>query len=102
MCYRLHVTISRESHDDLRRAQDLLRHAAPTGDPAVIVARALRVLVRQLERTRRATTDRPGAARGVAPGTRRVSAAVRRQVWARDGGGARSWGRKAAARSEGF
>jgi 5-methylcytosine-specific restriction endonuclease McrA len=86
VCYRLHVTIPRESHDDLRRAQDLLRHAVPTGDPAVIVARALRVLVRQLERTRRATTDRPGAARGVAPGTRRVSAAVRRQVWTRDGG----------------
>jgi hypothetical protein len=34
-------TVSRETYDKLRHAQDLLRHTIPTGDPAVIFDRAL-------------------------------------------------------------
>lgn len=84
--YRVHITISRETHEDLRRAQDLLRHVVPTGDPAAIFSRALRLLVKQLERTRMSAVSHPRASRGVAPGSRRITAAVRRQVWARDEG----------------
>jgi hypothetical protein len=39
--YLLKVTVSRETHAKLRRAQDLLRHTVPTGDPAAILDRAL-------------------------------------------------------------
>ncbi len=47
--YSLHVTISEETHDKLRRAQDLLRHAG-AADAAVVLDRALTLLVAQLER----------------------------------------------------
>src|SRR4051794_2455754 len=84
--YRLHVTLPREAHDDLRRAQELLRHAIPSGDAAAVVGRALRLLVQQLERTRTGATLRPRRSAGVAPGSRRVPAAVRREEGGRDAG----------------
>ena len=34
--YQVQFTVSRETHDKLRRAQDLLRHSIPNGDPAAI------------------------------------------------------------------
>jgi hypothetical protein len=46
------VTVSAETHAKLRRAQDLLRHAIPDGDPAAVFDRALTVLLQQLERTK--------------------------------------------------
>src|SRR5260221_6741374 len=42
--YKVQITISRETHDKLRRVQDLLRHQLPDGDPAVVFDRALTVL----------------------------------------------------------
>ena len=54
--YSLRVTISQETHDKLRRAQDLLRHAG-TADAAVVLDRALTLLVAHLER------QKAGAAR---------------------------------------
>jgi hypothetical protein len=50
--YRIHITVSTAIHDKLRRAQDLMRHTVPDGDPAVIVGRALTLLVDMLERRR--------------------------------------------------
>jgi 5-methylcytosine-specific restriction endonuclease McrA len=50
--YSLRVTLSADAHAKLRKAQDLLRHQVPNGDPAVIVARALTLLVEQLERAK--------------------------------------------------
>ena len=50
--YSLRVTLSVEAHAKLRKAQDLLRHQLPNGDPAVIVDRALTLLVEQLERAK--------------------------------------------------
>jgi hypothetical protein len=43
-------TIGRDTHDKLRRAQDLIRHSVPTGDPAVIFDRALTPLLSDLEK----------------------------------------------------
>jgi 5-methylcytosine-specific restriction endonuclease McrA len=84
--YKLQVTISRETHDKLRRAQDLLRHQIPNGDPAVILNRALTLLVSDLERTKYAATERPRAARQASTRSRHIPAAVRREVWKRDAG----------------
>jgi hypothetical protein len=36
------ITVTRETHDKLRRVQDLLRHVVPNGDPAVIFDRLCR------------------------------------------------------------
>ena len=63
-----------------------MRHVVPNGDPAVILDRALTLLLEHLERRKLAEVKRPRA-RDVGQGKgRRVSAAVRRAVWARDHG----------------
>jgi 5-methylcytosine-specific restriction endonuclease McrA len=48
--YKVQMTVSTETYARLRRAQALLRHAIPDGDPAAIFDRALTLLVTQLER----------------------------------------------------
>ena len=85
--YRLQLTIRHETHDKLRRAQDLLRHRIPSGDLAEIVDRALTVLLADLERKRFANTVRPREeGRRPASAGRHVPAAVKRAVWRRDQG----------------
>jgi hypothetical protein len=83
--YALRLTIGQDAHDLLERARALLRHAVPDGDLAVVFERALRALLRDLERTRLAAATRPRAPRPVSKRSRHVPAAVRRAVWARDG-----------------
>ena len=83
---RLQVTISQETHEKFRRAQALLRHAVPTGDAAAILDRALTLLVEHLERRRFAESSRPRATRPSTVRARYIPAAVRREVWRRDGG----------------
>jgi hypothetical protein len=89
--YKVQFTVSRQTHDKLRRAQDLLRHAVPNGDPAVIFDRALTLLLTQLERSKTGATDRPrmtgpGTSRGATKASRHVPAAIKRVVSQRDGG----------------
>jgi hypothetical protein len=72
--YKIQFTVSRQTRDKLRRAQDLLRHAVPTGDPAVIFDRALTLLLTQLERSKTGATDRP---RTTGPGPGPVVARTR-------------------------
>ena len=84
--YKVQFTVSRDTHEKLRRVQNLLRHSIPNGDPAAIFDRALTVLLADLERAKLAAVARPRAARAVAAGSRHTPAAVRREVWKRDGG----------------
>jgi hypothetical protein len=84
--YQVQFTVSRETYEKLRRAQDLLRHAVPDGDPSTIFERALTLLVAQLEKTKAAATDRPHVAASCRTTSRHIPAAVRRTVWQRDGG----------------
>lgn len=88
--YLIKVTVGAETHAKLRRAQDLLRHAVPDGDPAAIIDRGLTLLIAQLERTKLGRPTRPGphpaAPPSAASSSRHVSAAIRREVWARDDG----------------
>jgi hypothetical protein len=57
--YRVQVTVGEETHDKLRRLQDLLRREIPSGDPAVIVDRALTLLLQDVEKRKLAATSRP-------------------------------------------
>ena len=84
--YRVQFTVSRETFEKLRRAQDLLRHVIPNGDPAAIFDRALTLLLAELDRTRLAATKRPREEHPSARGSRHIPAAVRRAVWTRDEG----------------
>jgi hypothetical protein len=84
--YKVQLTIDRETHDKLRRVQDLLRHVVPDGDPAVIFDRALTLLLQDLGRKKHAQVERPRGGAMLNHGSRHVPATVRREVWTRDGG----------------
>jgi 5-methylcytosine-specific restriction endonuclease McrA len=92
--YQVQFTVGQETHDTLRRLQDLLRREIPNGDPAVIVGRALTLLLKQVEKRKLAATSQARPIRPGTDGTRRrstadsryVPAVVRRAVWNRDGG----------------
>lgn len=57
--FKLQVTISRKGHDLLRELQDLMRHTNPSGDPAIIVERALALLHADVLRKKVGITKRP-------------------------------------------
>jgi hypothetical protein len=84
--YKVQLTVSRETNNKLRRAQDLLRHSIPNGDLAVIIDRALTVLLADLERSKVAKTDRPRSTGRPSSSSRHIPAMVRRAVWKRDAG----------------
>lgn len=88
--FLLRVTLNSDAHAKLVRAQDLLRHSVPNGDPAAVIDRALTVLVEDLERRRIANVKRPRQApqrsSAAEMSSRYVPASVRREVWRRDAG----------------
>jgi 5-methylcytosine-specific restriction endonuclease McrA len=84
--YELRVTLDEESHETLVRLQDLLAHEGPAVDPAVVVARALALLLERTLARKAAVTDRPREAPAAEKRTRNIPAAVRRAVWRRDKG----------------
>lgn len=84
--YKIQFTVGRATRDKLRRAQDLLRHSVPNGDPAVIFDRALTVLIETLERTKFAAAKRPRRASSTPMRSRHIPASVRRAVAQRDAG----------------
>ena len=82
--YKVQVTIGGDTLEKLRLAKDLLRHAVPSGDEAVILDRALTALLADLAQSKFAATDKPRASGGSTPGSRHIPAEVRRTVWLRD------------------
>ena len=57
--YKIQFTVDRETHDKLRRAQDLLRHTIPDGDPAAIFDKAITLLLKELSKAKHAAAARP-------------------------------------------
>ena len=84
--YRVQFTVAKDTHDKLRRLQDLLCREVRGGDPAVIFDRALDALLEQVEKRKLAATAKPRATRGSSTGSRDIPAHVRRTVWKRDEG----------------
>jgi 5-methylcytosine-specific restriction endonuclease McrA len=84
--YKIQFTMSREMHERLREAQNLMRHVVPDGDPAAIFDRALTLLLDDLHRSRHAATARPRRSSDTDETSRHIPAKVKRKVWARDGG----------------
>jgi hypothetical protein len=74
--YALQLTVSRELRDKLARARDLMMHANPKGDLAVVVERAVDALLGELEKKvlGKAEHPREGSKRG-----------ERRETFERDG-----------------
>ena len=93
--YRFQVTIGGDTLEKIRLAKDMLGHANPSGDDAVLVDRAFTALLAELAKKKFAGTSRPrrsprGKAEGRIPSTaivkrpRTPTAAVKRAVWLRD------------------
>ena len=62
-----------------------MRHSIPNGDPAVILERALDLLVAQVERRKLGSVERPRTTPSADASSRHIPAAVRREVSLRDG-----------------
>ena len=103
--YLLRVTLSDGAHANLRRAQDLMKHSVPNCDPAAVIDRALTLLVADLERRRLANVENPrppkAASESDGVNSRYIPAAVRREVWMRDGGRCAFVGRQGRCREAG-
>ena len=84
--YEFRFTASAAAREKFRYAQDLLRHALPSGDPGEIFDRALTDLIANLERRKFAATDKPRPSQTSGESDRLVAAEVRRAVWHRDKG----------------
>jgi 5-methylcytosine-specific restriction endonuclease McrA len=95
--YRVQFTIGEETHEKLRRVQDLMRREIPSGDPGAIFDRALTLLLAKVEKAKLGKADRPRPPRSIRRETdediqtlrvrsRGIPRAVRRAVWKRDGG----------------
>ena len=100
--YKVQFTVTSETYEKFRRAQDLLRHRVPNGDPAAILDRALTALLDTLQKERLAETRRPRAVRPTKKLSRHVPAAVRRDIWARDEGRCKFEGPAGRCRETGF
>jgi len=87
--FELRCTISKEAHDAINAAKELLGHALPGADAAQIVEKALVELVARLEKQKYADVEKPREQEAEPlsePTTHRVPARVRRLVCERDGG----------------
>jgi len=84
--FKVQLTISRDTREKLDRVQVLARHAIPNGDLTIIFDRALTLLLDELERRVCAVTPSPRRPRDSSEGSRHIPAAVKREVWRRDGG----------------
>jgi 5-methylcytosine-specific restriction endonuclease McrA len=85
--YKVQLTASKALHDKLRQAQDLMRHEVPDGDLSRVLERALDLLIAERMKRCFAATDRPRKrSNEPASHTRHIPNAVRREVFARDGG----------------
>jgi len=82
--YKMQLTISGDTLEKLRLAKDLLRHAVPSGDDAVVVERALTVLLADLAKKKFAAASEPRPAPATRPGSRHIPAEVKRAVFLRD------------------
>ena len=94
--YRVQFTVGKETHDKLRRLQELLRREIPDGDPGAIFDRAVTLLLERVERKKLGAAAKPRPAPSIRPGTDRsdggecesrdIPRNVRRAVSKRDGG----------------
>jgi hypothetical protein len=85
-CFRVEFTVTRETLNKLRLAQDVLSHSVPDGDPAAVLDKALTLLLAVTGKRKVATALDPEAADVGPPRSRMIPAAVKRAVWKRDGG----------------
>jgi hypothetical protein len=100
--FKVQFTVSRGTYEKLRQVQNLLRHTIRDGDPAAIFDRALTLLLADLSKSKFASTEGPRPGRKTSAGSRHIPAAVKREVWRRDGGQCAFIGELGRCRETGF
>jgi hypothetical protein len=100
--YTIQVTLSADTLQKLRRAQELLRHAIPDGNTGEILDRSLTLLLRQLEKKKLGSARPRRRAALTAQRSRHVPLRVRREVWKRDGGRCAFVGSQGRCEERGF
>ena len=87
---RLHVTVSKRFMEKLDAARDALSHSLPGADAEAILEAGLDLLIERAAKRKgmcsRPKTVKPPASAAGTPDTAHIPAAVRREVWLRDGG----------------
>ena len=102
--YKVQFTASATLREKLERLRALMHSSVPDGDLAALIEAAVDEKLARLEAKRFARTEKPRKAVATSdtrPRSRHVPAAVRRAVWARDGGRCRfvdDQGRRCPAR----
>jgi len=81
--YKVQFTAAEALKEKLERARNLMSHANPGGDLAVVVERAVDLLLAELEKKKLGKAERPRPARKNLPGA--IGRTSRREVFARDG-----------------
>jgi hypothetical protein len=84
--YQVKFTATVATIAKLKRVEELLSHAVPSGDVAEIFDRGLDALLQLAARQKHAATGRPRPGRAIGPASRAIPAAVEREVWRRDDG----------------
>src|SRR5262245_45053435 len=84
--FAVQFTLDQAGRDLLQQVQDLLGHEVPRGDLAEVFVRALKAYAAVLEKRKHAATEHPRKSRRQKPGSRHVSAHVKRAVRKRDKG----------------
>ena len=84
--FRISFEIGEQTCSRLQRVTDLLRHAVPDEDVGEVFDRALKSLLKDLERSKFGAIDKPCDNDFSATQSRYIPAIVRRKVWQRDGG----------------
>jgi len=78
--FAVQFTRSREADERFRRAQDLLGHQVASNDIAEVYDRAVRELIKRLEKARFAACEKPrNNGRGTRSGSRHISNEVQRE-----------------------
>jgi hypothetical protein len=83
--HKVQLTVSTEVRAKLERARDMMRHRNPSGDLAVVIEQALDAFLDKLEKERLAKASRPRRTSPRPSKKGHITAAVRREVFARDG-----------------
>jgi len=84
--FSFQTTISQDTKDKLQQIRELLGHQVEAKDLEQILGLAFDALLEKLQRSKFAATSQPSDSRRPSGDPRHVPAAVKRQVWERDGG----------------
>jgi hypothetical protein len=84
--FGIQVTVSKSTHDKLRRAQELLSHRIPNGNLAEVLDAVLDLALVRLEKLKFGASKTPRNRGKASTNPRHIPVHLKNKVWERDGG----------------